>query len=229
MGQEYHGCFQTARARAAAWGVFPRRNRETRPRQAYMIATMNVALRQPLMTREQFFAWAQVQEGRFEFDGFRPVAMTGGNLRHNVIHFNIHVALRERLKGTGCRPLGSDAGVATIGDAVRYPDGVVTCKPFTGDEYVLPEPVAVFEVISPTSGRVDRIIKVREYAAVPSILRYVLVESASIGLTVLERRSGGEKWSATTLMAEDVLALPEMGIEIPVAELYEGVDFPAPD
>ena len=87
----------------------------------------------------------------------------------------------------------------------------------------------VFEVISPTSGRTDRIVKVREYAAVSSILRYVIVESASIGLTVLERQTADQKWTATTLMAEDTMLLPEIGIEIPVAELYEGVDFPTPD
>jgi Uma2 family endonuclease len=188
---------------------------------------MNIALREPMMTREQFFQWAQAQDVRYEFDGFQPVAMTGGNLRHNIVSLNIQAALRQRLRGTGCRPLGIDAGVATVGDSVRYPDVLVTCSPITGDEYVTPNVVVVFEVISPASGRVDRIVKVREYAAVPSILRYVIVESASIGLTVLERRTADQKWTVTTLMAEDVLLLPEVGIEVPVAELYEGLEFAA--
>jgi Uma2 family endonuclease len=188
---------------------------------------MNIALREPMMTREQFFQWAQAQDVRYEFDGFQPVAMTGGNLRHNIVSLNIQAALRQRLRGTGYRPLGIDAGVATVGDSVRYPDVLVTCSPITGDEYVTPNVVVVFEVISPASGRVDRIVKVREYAAVPSILRYVIVESASIGLTVLERRTADQKWTVTTLMAEDVLLLPEVGIEVPVAELYEGLEFAA--
>jgi Uma2 family endonuclease len=190
---------------------------------------MNIAVRQPLMTREQFFQRAQTQEARYEFDGFQPVAMTRENLRHTIIDLNIHTALHQRLRRTGCRSLGVDAGVATIGDAVRYPDALVTCSPITGDEYVTPNVVVVFEVVSPISGRTDRIVKVREYAAVPSILRYVIVESASIGLTVFERENGDQKWTATTLMAEDVLMLAEIGAEIPVAELYEGVDFPASD
>jgi hypothetical protein len=29
-------------------------------------------------TRDEFFAWATGQEGRYEFDGFAPVAMTAG-------------------------------------------------------------------------------------------------------------------------------------------------------
>lgn len=187
---------------------------------------MSVTIRVPAMTRDQFFDWAEAQEARYEFDGFRPVAMTGGNLNHNRIAFNIHTALRGRLKGSGCEPLGLDAGVATIGDTVRYPDAVVTCSPTHGGSRLVPNPVVVFEVVNPTSGHVARIVKVREYAAVDSIRRYVIVESASAGLTVHERQEAGQKWTVTTVMADDLLPLSEIGVEIPVAEIYEDVDFP---
>ena len=189
---------------------------------------MSVTFRVPTMTRDQFFDWAEAQGGRYEFDGFQPVAMTGGNLNHNRIAFNIHRTLHGRLRGSGCEPLGLDAGVATIGDTVRYPDAVVTCSPAQGGSRLVPNPVVVFEVISPTSGHVDRIVKVREYAAVDSIRRYVIVESASVGLTVHERQAAGQKWTVTTVMADDLLPLSEIGVEIPVAEIYEDVDFPPP-
>jgi hypothetical protein len=94
----------------------------------------------PAMTRDQLFDWAEAQGGRYEFDGFQPVAMTGGNLNHNQIAFNIHVALRRRLGGTECRPLGLDAGVATVGDIVRYPDGVVTRSTVNGAAVLSPTP-----------------------------------------------------------------------------------------
>jgi Uma2 family endonuclease len=186
---------------------------------------MSVTFRVPPMTRDQFFDWAEAQGARYEFDGFQPVAMTGGNLNHNQIAFNIHVALRGRLSGTGCRPHGMDAGVASVGDTVRYPDGVVTCSPANGLSRLVPNPVVVFEVISPTSGHMDRIVKLREYAAVDSIRRYVIVESSSIGLTVHERQAAGHNWTVTSVMVGDVLSLAEIGIEIPAAELYEGVEF----
>ena len=188
---------------------------------------MSVTLRVPTMTRDQFFDWASAQGGRYEFDGFEPVAMVGGTLNHNRIALNIHVALRQRLRGTGCRPYGMDAGVATIGDTVRYPDGVVTCSSVDGLSRLIPNPVVVFEVIGPTSGHVDRIVKLREYAAVDSILRYVIVASASAGLTVNAGLSAGQRWTATPATTGEMLVLPEIGIEIPVAELYEGIEFPA--
>ena len=89
--------------------------------------------------------------------------------------------------------------------------------------------VVVFEVLSPTSGRTDRIIKVREYAAVPSIRRYVILESASIGLTVMKREAPDEGWRATVLTHHDILRMPETGIEIPVGEIYEDMTVPEQD
>jgi len=186
---------------------------------------MNVVYRQPTMTREQFFAWAEADGGRWEFDGFQPVAMTGGTANHGRISGNLYVALRSRLRGTGCEVF-SEAGVATIGDAVRYPDALVTCSKVAGEAHTVPGVVIVFEILSPTSGRVDRIEKVREYKAVPSIRCYVIVEHGSAGLTVLRRDAAEQDWTTTVLTGEDTLQLPEIGIEIPVSELYESVDFP---
>jgi Uma2 family endonuclease len=86
-------------------------------------------------------------------------------------------------------------------------------------------PGVVFEVLSPNSGRIDRIVKVREYAAVPSIRRYVILESSSVGLMVMERSERGDTWRTTVLADGDILGMPEISIEIPVAEIYEGIIF----
>jgi Uma2 family endonuclease len=184
---------------------------------------MSLAL-QPPWTIEQFLNWASAQEGRYEFDGTKPVAMTGGNARHSRVTTNVHVALRSRLRGTTCSHYGPDLGVRTIGSKVRYPDALITCAQFPDTEQLAPDVRIVFEVLSPTSGQTDRIEKVREYAAVPSIRRYVIVETTSAGLLVLHRRDAGEPWTATALTIDDNLALPEIDIEIPVAEFYEAVD-----
>ena len=186
---------------------------------------MNVILRKP-STQEQFFAWAEIQETRYEFDGFQPVAMTGGNAGHALITRSLHRALDVRLRRGPCRPLGPDAGVETVNTAVRYPDALVTCSKFDLSDRTIPGVVVVFEVLSPSSGRIDRIVKVREYAAVPSIRRYVILESTGVGLTVLERASPDENWRTTVLTSGEILRMSELDIEIPVAEFYEDISFP---
>lgn len=178
------------------------------------------------MTRDQFLDWVQAQEGRYEFDGFRPVAMTGGTANHSRTYQNISFALHTRLRGTGCEVLGLNAGLATAGNAVRYPDALVTCAKFPGTALLVPGVVVVFEVLSPTSGRTDRIDKLREYRAVPSIRRYVVLEHLSAALTVFSRIDGTADWTAIALTADDILDMPEIGIAVPVSEFYEGVDLP---
>jgi len=68
-------------------------------------------------------------------------------------------------------------------------------------------------------------LKLREYAAVPSIHRYIIVESTSVGLTVMEREQSDETLRLATLTGDDILRVPEIGIEIPVTEFYEDIDF----
>jgi Uma2 family endonuclease len=186
---------------------------------------MSSALHRP-WTREEFFSWAEAREGRWEFDGFRPIAMIGETVGHAVVMRNLHRALDARLRGGECQPLGPDAGVATVGAAVRYPDALVTCTKLELAARTVPGVVIVFEVLSANTSRVDRIVKVREYAAVPSIRRYVILESTSIGLTVMERDGPGEPWRVATLTNDDALRMPEIGVEIPVDEIYAGLNFP---
>ena len=80
-------------------------------------------------------------------------------------------------------------------------------------------------VLGPGTSRADRIDKVREYAAIPSVRRYVILEAPSAGLTVLERGGADEAWRAATLLADDVLHMPKIAVSVPVAELYEGIPF----
>ncbi len=188
---------------------------------------MSDAAQQRPMSREDFLAWAQADGGRWEFDGVRPVAMTGGTINHSRISRNLHAALRDRLRGSGCEPLGPDAGLATVGATVRYPDALVTCTQVAGDANLVPGVAVVFEVLSPTSGRTDRIVKLREYRVVASIRRYVILEHTSAGLSVFTRADADEDWTASSLTAEDTLRMPEIGADIPVAEFYEAVAFSA--
>ena len=188
---------------------------------------MNVALRRPVMTQDEFLDWAGRQEGRYELDGSRPVGVTGGTADHSNITLNIHMALRARLRGSSCRTFGPDAGVATVNGNVRCPDALVTCEPVPGKVKLIPGVVVVFEVVSPSSLHTDYIVKMREYQAVPSILRYIILAQDSAGLAVLHRARAGDEWTATTLIGGEILTVPEIGIEVPVDELYEGVKFPA--
>lgn len=98
----------------------------------------------------------------------------------------------------------------------------MTCGPIPRGSTVLRNPVVVFEVLSRGTARTDRLVKNHEYAATSSICRYVMLEQGTMGATVFERV--GADWLGRILAADAVIRMPEIGIEIPLAELYEGLD-----
>ncbi len=185
---------------------------------------MSTALRPP-MDLDAFLAWENRQELRYEFDGFAPLAMTGGTFAHAAIQRNLLTALTNRLRGRPCQAIGSELKVLVAG-SVRYPDAFVICSPVARDALVVEDPVVIFEILSAATAATDRIIKNREYRATPSVQRYVLLEQTRPAATVFTRE--GADWLGRLADADAVLAMPELGIELPLAELYDGLEFPDP-
>ena len=92
----------------------------------------------------------------------------------------------------------------------------------------MPDPVVVFEVASPSSGQIDHAVKLREYRAVSSIRRYVIVDNTGPDITIHARTAGDLDWTSTALTEGEMLTLPEVGIEVPVDELFGGIAFDNP-
>ncbi len=187
---------------------------------------MNLALRKP-MTLAEFLEWEERQPLRYEFDGVGPVAMTGGTYGHSAIQRNLPIAVGGRLRGEPCQFHGSDLKFQVAEGHVRYPDGMVVCSPVDRTATVIYDPVVVFEVLSPSTTRNDRIVKAREYQATPSVQRYIMLEQDSVNAVVHAR--SGDAWTHEILVADLLLALPEIGVDLPLAELYEGIVFEAQD
>ena len=91
---------------------------------------------------------------------------------------------------------------------------------------MIPKPVVVFEVLSASTAATDRIEKNEEYRLTPSIRRYVMLEQARQAATVFAR--AGDDWAGHVLTGDAVLAMPEIEVDLPLAEVYAGIAF-APD
>ena len=92
-----------------------------------MVVLMSQPQRKP-MTSDEFLAWEERQELKWEFDGFQPVAMNGGSVAHSRIQGNLIFTLVGRLRGKRCQPYGPDLKVPTGKGRYRYPDALVTCS-----------------------------------------------------------------------------------------------------
>ena len=183
---------------------------------------MSVALKTP-MTLEEFLDWESRQEFKYEFDGFQPVGMVGVTAAHSAIQRNLLGLLFNLLRGQRCQAHGSELKIRVAGH-IRYPDAFIICSPLLPSATAVDDPVVVFEILSPGTSYTDRIEKNREYRATLSIQRYVILEQSRAAATVYTR--AGTEWLADVLVAEGELVMPEVGISVPLAEIYEGVEFP---
>jgi len=182
---------------------------------------MSVAQHRP-MTLAEFLEWEERQEAKYEFDGFEPVAMVGVTRAHSVIQRNLVTALTIRLRGKRCEPHGNELKIEVAG-RIRYPDAFVVCTPGAGTDKVITDPVVIFEILSQGTERQDRITKNEEYRLTPSVQRYVMLEQDEPAATVFARE--GDRWVGTLHKGDVILAMPEIGIEIPLAEFYDGLTF----
>ena len=187
-----------------------------------MMQAMDTVLDRP-WTTESFLAWEDQQEFKYEFDGRHVIPMTGGSIAHQRIVFNLCLTLMGLLQD---RPLLAVQEMRLrIGARIRYPDVLVCAAPVDQATRTLTDAVAAFEVLSDDTATTDRVVKLIDYAAVPSLRSYVLLEQTALAATLFAREPAGE-WIASA-HTEGSLVLPGVNVALPLADLYRGLSFPA--
>ena len=103
----------------------------------------------------------------------------------------------------------------------------MTCSPWNGRSDIVLNPVVVFAGRSPGPAAVDRLVENAEYRATPPVQRYVIVEPGRMGATVFAR--DGDNWLSLILIVDATLSMSEIGVDIPLSEIYRDVEFPEND
>ena len=110
-----------------------------------------------------------------------------------------------------------------------YPDVSVICKSNRPDESFQDEPVVVVEVLSRKTRRTDLGGKKDAYLSIPSLSVYLLVDQELAAVVAYRRTEQGFVREVYADLS-DVIPLDEIGAELPLAEIYDGVEFsPEPD
>ena len=76
----------------------------------------------------------------------------------------------------------------------------------------------MFEVLSPSTALTDRRVKPFDYASVPSIQAYVILDCDEPLATVMRRTAGWEPETIAGLDAE--IPLPEIGVSLPLSAIH---------
>lgn len=177
--------------------------------------------RPEILSVADYLAGERVSEIRHEYVQGQVYAMAGAKFNHNRITGNVFAALWNALQGQPCEPVASDLLLKTARDRYRYPDVMVVCPddPST-DEYVREAPILIVEVLSSSTRRTDTTLKRSEYAALPSVQEYVLIEQDFVDVEVCRRQN---HWQSEHHYLGDRVYLEAVKLEIPVEAIYARV------
>lgn len=170
-----------------------------------------------LMTEAEYLSLEQASDERHEFVDGQVYAMTGAHAHHNRLSLNIAVALANYLKGTPCQPYMADMKLRVAGKYF-YPDVMVDCSRLDG--YFSESPCLIVEVLSKSTRRMDKSVKLMAYTQIASLEEYVLIEQDFVEVQVLRRRDG---WFPHSFYLGDEVTLESVGLTMRVEDIYDRV------
>ncbi|HEX4767942.1 MAG TPA: Uma2 family endonuclease [Lichenihabitans sp.] len=189
-------------------------------------------LKQPAMSPEEYLDWHQRQDERYEYvdgapqlkhvrwDG--PRMMVGATQAHMLLSFNVAKELDRQLRDGRCRAVVADGKVVTPRGNYRYPDVAVDCGPFSATSTVLAEPNLVVEIWSKSTRWIDLTRKLDDYRSMATVQAVLFLSQETCSGQLWTR---GEPWDLAELDGREAeAAIPSLGLTLPFATIYQGLD-----
>ena len=180
-------------------------------------------------TPEEYLLIERSADTRSEFLDGEIYDMAGTSVAHIDINDNLIAAVHIQLKGTHCQGMSQNMKVPAIaGRMYAYPDYLIVCgerRFHDAQRDILINPTVIFEILSPSTDNYDRTTKFDLYKRIESFREYVLIAQDRPRVEHWVRLEDGA-WRQTVLTGmESTLRLLSAPAAVPLAALYDGIDF----
>lgn len=200
-----------------------------------------IAIPDRTMTFEEFLAWAETvpkEAGRFELWDGRVIAKRGpaGSMNsERAKHWKMKAALYRALHAAVAAS-GIEAHAVPEGATVKFPGQGRGAEPdalvYLGaevapDSLIVPEPVIVCEVLSPSTAKHDMSAKLEGYFSLASVQHYIIADPDR-PMLIVHSRSGDARTGAGTLSTRlvsdpaETLRLDPPGLSVKLDEVLTG-------
>src|SRR5690349_20765846 len=180
------------------------------------------------MTLEEFLRWDDGTDTRYELvDGF-PVAMAPPAEAHRILAVRLVSRIDAALSTR--RPCNAQIEPGVLRPDRRdwyfVPDIAVTCEPNEPGRQAMVDPILIIEILSPSTERDDRRLKLPAYQTIESVREIMLIDADSHHAELYRRED--DRWGIQLVRgAEGSLFLTSVDLRISMSELYEGIAIPA--
>lgn len=183
------------------------------------------AVTEKLYTAEEYFAFCEKNEGRFEYVNGEIIEMSGESVAANQIAGNIHRYLGNLLED---QPFIFVQNAVKLqvknGKAFRIPDFFIFHETGNQKKYAT-EPIFIVEVLSESSINTDRVTKLAEYTQLPTLEYYLIIEQDECLVEVFNRE--GKRWYVEFYSdINESIDLPALNIQLPLSVIYKKVQLP---
>ncbi len=177
------------------------------------------------MTATDFVNWVDAlpTDCRYELDHGVSVAMAPGTAQHVRAIMAIANAISAAIGSTqvSCEVFVEGPSVLVDENSAYIPDISVNCSERLEDNArFLSNPIVLVEVLSPSTKRVDKHIKLNGYFKVASIRHYVVVDVAD--RIVFHHQRGENGLILTAILRDGELALHPPGLTIATRDMFGG-------
>lgn len=183
------------------------------------------AYQKAFYTVAEYLEMEKVSDTKHEFFRGEIFAMAGASVRHVIITTNLLTQIALKLKGKPCQPYGSDLRIHIPENSLyTYPDISIICgDPIASadDADTIISPVALIEILSPSTKDYDRGGKFKLYRDIPSLKEYILVDSEAINIEVFRLNAGGHWELEEYKTKSSALEINTVSLSIPLPEIYD--------
>ncbi len=175
---------------------------------------------QHYISEQEYLEGEMIAEVRHEYVDGEVHAMVGASRNHQRLIGNFHAGLNQYLADKPCEPFANELKVKAD-HCFFYPDLVVVCDDQQGDDYYTEKPTIIIEVLSKTTRRLDKTVKLAAYKTLPSLQEYVLIEQDHVEIEVFRRE---QNWYAEHYFLGDSIHFASINWSVGVADLYHRVN-----
>lgn len=181
------------------------------------------AVAEKLYTVEEYFAFCEKNEGRFEYVNGEIIEMSGESVAANQIAGNIHRYMGNLLED---QPFIFVQNAVKLqvrgGKAFRIPDFFIFYETGNQKKYAT-EPIFIVEVLSESSYNTDRVTKLAEYTQIPTLEYYLIIEQEECLVEVFNRE--GKRWYVDFYSdLNETIELPALNVKLPMSVIYKKIN-----
>lgn len=175
-----------------------------------------------------YFSYPDVVEPVANGSNMQTQVLRGATLQHNQIRGNIFAYLKFASRGQLLRPFLRDLGVwVPSQEKVTYPDILVIQgrpKFYQQRTDLVTNPLLLVEVLADPPQAFDRTSAFKMYRSIPELQEYLVVSQNSVQVEQL-RKTTDDIWVFQDYTSmNSAIWLTSVNIEIPLSEIYYGVD-----